>query len=187
MFDRSDNQLNAFDAFTSDPDHPVPFSAFVRNTQGHTWMVEDQRFASRRPDVLVYRSEPLEEDVRIAGPIIAHLKVSTTGTDADWIVKLIDGYPGDAPDDSPRSREVRMGGYQMLLAGEVMRGKFRNSFEHPEAMVPGEVTVIEFDLRDKLHCFRRGHRIMVQEQSTWFPVIGRNQQRFVDILSLIHI
>lgn len=181
MFDQSDNQVNTFDAFTSDPDHPVPFSAFVRNTQGHTWMVEDQRFASRRPDVLVYRSEPLEEDVRIAGPIIAHLKVSTTGTDADWIVKLIDVYPGDAPDDSPRSQEVRMGGYQMLLAGEVMRGKFRNSFEHPEAMVPGEVTVIEFDLRDKLHCFRRGHRIMVQVQSTWFPVIGRNPQRFVDI------
>ena len=168
------------DEFTSDPAHPVPFSSSIRIRQGHTWMIEDQRFASRRPDVLVYQTKPLEEDVVIAGPIIASLKVTTTGTDADWIVKLIDVHPGDARDD-PRSRGVKMGGFQMLLGGEVMRGKFRNGFESPTAMVPGKVTPIEFDLRDKYHRFRKGHRIMVQIQSTWFPVIDRNPQQFMDI------
>ncbi|MEE3371136.1 MAG: CocE/NonD family hydrolase [Planctomycetota bacterium] len=168
------------DMFVSDPRKPVPFSAAIRNTQGHTWMVEDQRFASRRSDVLVYQTEPLQHDVVIAGPIIASLQVAVTGTDADWIVKLIDVYPSDAPDDSPRGKQVRMGGYQMLVAGEVMRSRFRNSFEDPQPLVPGEVTAIEYDLRDKYHCFLKGHRIMVQVQSTWFPVIGRNPQRFVD-------
>lgn len=169
-----------FDSFVSDPDRPVPFSSEIRNTQGHTWMIEDQRFAARRPDVLVYESEPLQEDVLIAGPIIASLQVSTTGTDADWIVKLIDVYPPDAPDNSPRGSRVRMGGYQMLLAGEVFRSKFRNSFETPTPMVSAEITQIEFDLRDKCHRFLKGHKIMVQVQSTWFPVIGRNPQKFVD-------
>ena len=177
----SDSSPAAFDSFLSDPDKPVPFSAEIRTTQGHTWMVEDQRFASRRPDVLVYESEPLEEDVLIAGPIIASLHVSTSGTDADWIVKLIDVFPPDAPDDSPLGKRVRMGGYQMLVGGEVFRSKFRNSFEEPTPLVPGEITPIEFDLRDKYHRFLQGHKIMVQVQSTWFPVIGRNPQRFVDI------
>ncbi len=172
---------SALDEFISDPDKPVPFSAEIRTTQGHTWMVEDQRFAARRPDVLVYETEPLEEDVLIAGPIIASVHVSTTGTDADWIVKLIDVYPPVAEDNSPRGRQVKMGGYQMLLAGEVFRGKFRNSFEEPETMVPDQVAKIEFDLRDKCHRFLKGHKIMVQIQSTWFPVIGRNPQKFVDI------
>ena len=171
----------AFDSFISDPDKPVPFSAEVRTTQGHTWMVEDQRFAARRPDVLVYESEPLKQDVLIAGPIIASLRVSTTGTDADWIVKLIDVYPTDAKNDSPRGSAVKMGGYQMLLTGEVFRSKFRNSFQNPEPMVPRQVTKIEFDLRDKYHRFLKGHKIMVQIQSTWFPVIDRNPQKFVDI------
>jgi hypothetical protein len=177
----SDTSPAAFDSFLSDPDKPVPFSAEIRTTQGHTWMIEDQRFASRRPDVLVYESDPLEEDVLIAGPIIASLHVSTSGTDADWIVKLIDVFPPDAPDDSPQGKQVRMGGYQMLVGGEVFRSKFRASFEEPTPMVPGEITQIEFDLRDKYHRFRQGHKIMVQVQSTWFPVIGRNPQRFVDI------
>ena len=176
-----DESADAFDAFTSDPAKPVPFSAEIRTTQGHTWMIEDQRFAARRPDVLVYESEPLEEDVLIAGPIIASLQVSTTGTDADWVVKLIDVYPPDAPDDSPQGKRVRMGGYQMLLAGEVLRGKFRNSFEEPSPLVPDEITKIEFDLRDKYHRFRKGHKIMVQVQGTWFPVIDRNPHRFMDI------
>ena len=171
----------AYDAFVSDPAKPVPFSSEIRTTQGHTWMVEDQRFAARRSDVLVYRTQPLKEDVLIAGPIIASLQVSTTGTDADWIVKLIDVYPNNAKNDSIRGTHVQMGGYQMLVAGEVLRGKFRNSFETPERMVPGQVTHIEFDLRDKYHRFLKGHRIMVQVQSTWFPVIGRNPQNFVDI------
>lgn len=170
-----------FDCFVSDPEKPVPFSAEIRATQGHTWMVEDQRFAAWRPDVLVYQSEPLEEEVRVGGPIIACLHASTTGTDADWIVKLIDVYPPDAPDDSPRGKTVKMGGYQMLVAGEVFRAKFRESFEKPEPMTPGLVTKIEFDLRDKHHRFLKGHRIMVHVQSSWFPVIDRNPQRYVDI------
>jgi len=171
----------ALDSYVSDPDRPVPWSSEIRTSQGHLWMVEDQRFASRRPDVLVYQSEVLTEDITIAGPIIASLYVSTTGTDADWIVKLIDVYPGDAPDNQPDPQNVRMGDFQMLLAGEVFRSKYRKSFEHPEPLVPNKVTKIEFDLRDKSHCFRKGHRIMVQIQSTWFPVIGRNPQKFVDI------
>ena len=170
-----------FDSFLSDPQKPVPFSAEIRNTQGHTWMIEDQRFAARRPDVLVYETEPLQEDLVIAGPIIASIQVSTTGTDADWIVKLIDVFPADTPNDSPRGKEVQMGGFQMLLAGEVFRSKFRNSFEKAEPVVPGEINQIEFDLRDKHHCFLKGHKIMVQIQSSWFPVIGRNPQKFVDI------
>jgi len=171
----------AFDEYLSDPDKPVPFSAEIRTTQGHLWMVEDQRFASRRPDVLVYQTEVLEEDITIAGAIMANLFVSTTGTDADWVVKLIDVYPGDAPDNRPNPQNVRMGDFEMLVGGEVFRGKYRHSFEKPESFVPGEVTKIEYDLRDKYHCFKKGHRIMVQVQSSWFPVIDRNPQKFVDI------
>ena len=144
-------------------------------------MIEDQRFASRRPDVLVYQTDVLTEDVTIAGPIIASLRASTTGTDADFIVKLIDVYPSDAPDKVPNPAGIRMGDFQMLLAGEVFRGKYRKSFEKPEAFVPGKVEKIEYDLRDRYHRFLKGHRIMVQVQSTWFPVIDRNPQKFVDI------
>jgi len=163
----------ASDSFLSDPAKPVPWSTNIQTQQGHQWMIADQRFAARRPDVLVYESDVLSEDVTIAGPIIAHLNVATTGTDADFIVKLIDVHPSDARDD--------MSDYQMLVAGEVLRAKYRDSFERPEAMVPGRVTQIEFDLRDRYHRFLRGHRIMVQVQSTWFPVIDRNPQKFVDI------
>ena len=172
------SELGGADTFVSDPDNPVPFSAEERTTLGHLWKVEDQRFASARPDVLVYQSEPLDEDMTIAGPILADIFVSTTGTDSDWIVKVIDVYPDDAP-DSPFC-EVPMGGYQMHLAGEIMRGRFRESFEHPEAMVPGEVTPIHIDLRDRYHTFRAGHRIMVHVQSSWFPAYDRNPQQFVD-------
>jgi hypothetical protein len=170
-----------FDEYVSDPGKPVPFSAETRTTQGHLWMIEDQRFAASRPDVLVYETDVLEEDVTIAGPILAHLEVSTTGTDSDFVVKLIDVLPGDFPDNDPNPAGVRMGHFQMLLAGEVFRARFRKSFESPEPMVPGEVTAIEFDLRDRNHTFRKGHRIMVQVQSSWFPVIDRNPQTFVDI------
>lgn len=172
---------NAFDTFVSDPSRPVPFSAEISTSQGHLWMVEDQRFASRRPDVLVYETDILAEDITIAGPILASLHVSTTGTDADWVVKLIDVYPGDAPDPKPNPQNVRMGDFQMLLAGEVFRSKYRNSFEKPESLVPNVVTKIEFDLRDKCHTFLKGHKIMVQVQSSWFPVIDRNPQTFTDI------
>jgi len=177
----SEKSVQTNDSFISDPNKPVPFSAEIRTSQGHLWMVEDQRFAARRPDVLVYQSDILTEDVTIAGPIIACLYVSTTGTDADWIVKLIDVYPGNAQDNKPNPYNVRMGDFQMLLAGEVFRSKYRNSYENPEPLVPNKVTKIEYDLRDKSHCFRQGHRIMVQVQSSWFPVIDRNPQKFIDI------
>jgi putative CocE/NonD family hydrolase len=180
-FDPPSTTLDAFDGYVSDPEKPVPFSAETRTTQGHLWMIEDQRFAASRPDVLVYESEVLTEDVTIAGPIIAHLEASTTGTDSDFVVKLIDVFPGDFPDNEPNPAGVRMGHFQMLLAGEVLRAKFRKSFEKPEPMVPGEVTTLEFDLRDRNHTFEKGHRIMVQVQSSWFPVIDRNPQTFVDI------
>ncbi len=182
-FDAPPAGSKASDAFVSDPADPVPFSATPGLQQGHTWMVEDQRFAAGRSDVLVYQTPPLTEDVVIAGPILASLATATTGTDADWIVKLIDVFPGDSPDASDRDvvPTSEGGGFQMLVAGEVFRAKFRNGFDRPEALVPGEVTRIEYDLRDKYHRFLKGHRIMVQIQSTWFPVIDRNPQRFVDI------
>ena len=161
------------DEFVSDPAHPVPFSATPGTEQGHTWMVEDQRFVADRPDVLVYTTDALAEDVVIAGAILAHLRFSTTGTDADWIVKLIDVSPGEAPADAT--------GFQMLVGGEVFRSKFRTGFDRPAPLVPGEITELEFDLRDKYHRFRKGHRIMVQVQSSWFPVIDINPQKFVDI------
>ncbi len=167
------------DVYVSDPNRPVPFSAEIRTTQGHLWMIEDQRFAATRPDVLVYQTDPLTEDVTIAGPIIAKLFASTTGTDADWIVKLIDVFPGDAPDNE--YCDTRMGDFQMLLTGEILRGKFRDSFAVPEAIVPNQVTEYEIDLRDRFHTFRKGHRIMVQVHSTWFPVYDRNPQQFMDI------
>jgi putative CocE/NonD family hydrolase len=144
-------------------------------------MVEDQRFAARRPDVLVYQTGPLTEDVTVVGPIRAELQVSTTGTDADWVVKLIDVYPDDHPDPEPNPAGSRMGGYQQLVRGEVMRGKFRNSFERPEAFSPGVPAEVPFTIQDVYHTFRPGHRIMVQVQSSWFPLVDRNPQKFVDI------
>ncbi len=167
------NEDKEFNEFISDPDKPVPWSTLIQTQQGHVWMAADQRFASERQDVLVYQSDILEEDITIAGPVIANLSVSTSGTDADWIVKLIDVYPGDA--------EEPLSDYQMLLAGEVFRSKYRNSYETPEPMVPEEITRIEFDMLDKFHTFKKGHRIMVQVQSSWFPVIDRNPQTFVNI------
>jgi putative CocE/NonD family hydrolase len=145
------------------------------------YMTADQRFASRRPDVLVYTSHVLDEDLTIAGPIKADLVVSTTGTDSDWIIKVIDVYPDDYPDPNPNPTGVKMGGYQQLVRGEVMRGKFRNSFEKPEPFVPNKPTPVKFTLQDVCHTFRSGHRIMVQVQSSWFPLVDRNPQTFVDI------
>jgi putative CocE/NonD family hydrolase len=144
-------------------------------------MVEDQRFVWTRPDVLYYQTAPLPEDLTIAGSIDAHLNVSTTGTDTDFVVKLIDVYPGDAPDPIPNPNQIRMGGFQMLLTGDILRSKFRNSFTTPEAMVPDRVTRLNFPLGDKYHTFLKGHRIMVQVQSSWFPMFDRNPQKFVDI------
>jgi len=171
----------AFDTYVSDPARPVPYTAEITTTEGATFVVEDQRFAARRPDVLVYESAPLEEPLTIAGPLEASLHVATTGTDGDWVVKVIDVFPGNAPDPDPNPQEVRMGGYQMLLAGDILRAKFRNSFSKPEPMVPNQVTRLRFPLGDRYHTFGKGHRIMVQVQSSWFPMFDRNPQTFVDV------
>ncbi len=164
----------------SDPAKPVPFIGWQNTGMAREYMVADQRFASSRTDVLVYQSDVLEGDVTMAGPLRPSLYVSTTGTDSDWVVKLIDVYPGNYPDSDPKG-PVRMGGYQQLVRGEPMRGRFRNSFEKPEPFKPGEVTKVEFTMPDVYHTFRSGHRIMVQIQSSWFPLVDRNPQKFVDI------
>lgn len=167
------------DEYISDPALPVPFTADIATGMPRTFMVEDQRFAARRPDVLVYESAVLDSDVTIAGPVEVKFYVSTTGTDSDWIVKLVDVFPGETPDNEATG--AKMGGYQMLLRGDVMRGKFRHSFEHPIAMPPGTVVEIEFVMNDVMHTFGKGHKIMVQVQSSWFPYVDRNPQTFVDI------
>src|SRR6266436_1614058 len=172
---------DAFDEYVSDPAKPVPFTLEVTTDYPRSFPVHDQRFAATRPDVLVYETEPLEEDLTIAGPIKATLHVSTTGTDADWVVKLVDVYAGDFRDPNPNPAHVRMGGYQQMVRADVFRGKFRNSFEKPEPFEPGEVTKIEFTMPDILHTFRRGHRAMVQVQSSWFPLVDLNPQTFVNI------
>ncbi|WP_434063880.1 CocE/NonD family hydrolase [Roseateles subflavus] len=182
-----------FDSYVSDPSKPVPFIGYASLGMPQEYMVADQRFASTRPDVLVYQTDALEEDVTVAGPVSPRLFVSTTGTDADWVVKLIDVYPPDAGEETPRNREqiadvppppgFQLGGYQQLVRGDPLRSRFRKSFEKPEAMVPGQVEEIRFDIPDVAHTFRRGHRIMVQIQSSWFPLIDRNPQTFVQIRS----
>lgn len=159
----------------------MPFTAQMVNRLGHTWMIEDQRFAATRPDVLVYESDVLTEDITIAGTILAELQVSTTGTDSDWIVKLIDVFPNTTTSGSRNSRSARNRGTQMLLSGEIMRGKFRNSLSDPEPMVSGEITRIGIKLPERYHTFKKGHRMMVQIHSTWFPAYDRNPQQFMDI------
>ena len=179
-FDRP-NVPDASDQYVSDPDKPVPFMDTTGTRMMAEYMNADQRFASRRPDVLVYQTQVLEHDVTLAGPVEVDLFVSTSGTDCDWVVKLIDVYPDDYPDPKNNPRQVRMGGYQQLVRGDVIRGKFRNSLEKPEPFVPHEPTRVKFTMPDTYHCFRSGHRIMVHVQSTWFPLVDRNPQRFVDI------
>lgn len=169
------------DEYPSDPGKPVPFIDKIAIGMAVEYKTADQRFAARRPDVLVYQTDALEEDVTLAGPIQADLFVSTTGTDSDWIVKLIDVYPSDYPDPNPNPAGVKMGGYQQLVRGDVMRGKFRHSLEKPEPFSPGKPTAVKFELADVYHTFRSGHRIMVQVQSTWFPLVDRNPQTFMDI------
>ena len=171
----------AFDEYLSDPNRPVPFTSRVDIGMPVEYMVEDQRFAATRPDVLLYQTVPLTEDVTIAGPIIASLQVSTTGTDSDWVVKLIDVYTSDHPDPDPNPTAVRMGNYQQLVRGEPMRGKFRHGYDQPQPFEPGKVTKVEWVMPDICHTFRTGHRIMVQVQSSWFPLLDRNPQTFCDI------
>ncbi len=170
-----------FDEYVSDPAKPVPFTDEVSPGMTYNYMTSDQRFAARRTDVVVYQTEPLAQDLTVAGPIECDLRVSTSGTDSDWIVKLVDGYPGDYPDPKPNPSGVRMGGYQQLVRGEPFRGRFRNSFEKPEAFEAGKVTKVSFTMPDVYHTFRSGHRILVHVQSSWFPLVDRNPQKFVDI------
>jgi len=171
----------AFDEYVSDPARPVPHLDKLGTLMLPEYMCADQRFAARRPDVLVYESKTLSKAITFAGPIAVELHVSTTGTDSDWIVKLIDVYPNDYPDPSPNPAGVRMGGYQQLVRGEVMRGRFRSSFTQPEPFAPGKPATVTFKLPDVCHTFRPGHKIMVQVHSSWFPLVERNPQTFVDI------
>jgi putative CocE/NonD family hydrolase len=173
-----------FDEFISDPARPVPFTEAIATGMTTEYMTDDQRFAGRRPDVLVYQTEVLKEDVTLAGPLVAELRVATSGTDADWVVKLIDVFPSDTkdPPDLPRGRHL--GGYEMMVRSEVIRGRFRNSYERPELFVPNQPAKVTLELQDVLHTFASGHRIMIQVQSTWFPLVDRNPQKYVDNIFL---
>lgn len=170
-----------FDEYVSDPSKPVPYTDGVFARRNNQYMIEDQRFAARRPDVLTYETDVLTEDVTLSGPMTAHFFASTTGTDADFIVKLIDILPDDAPNPSPNPKALTMAGYQRLVRAEVLRGKFRNSFEKPEPFVPNQVTDVKVRMPDVLHTFKKGHKIMVQIQSSWFPLVDRNPQKFMNI------
>ncbi len=180
---------NGFDEYVSDPNKPVPFVGYTTITVPQEYMDSDQRFASRRNDVLTYETEPLQEDITVAGPVEPRLFVSTTGTDSDFDVKLIDVYPNDFPEPEEKREPftdvkvpaIPMAGYEQLVRGEPFRGKFRHSFEKPEPFIPGKTETIDFTMPDINHTFRRGHRIMVQVQSSWFPLTDRNPQTFTDI------
>lgn len=173
-----------FDSYVSDPAHPVPYRHRpIEATYGGAsgwprWLVEDQRFVHERPDVLSWETETLQKDLVVTGGIVAHLFASTTGSDADWIVKLIDVYPEKG------QKDPEMNGYQLMIADEVLRSRFRNGFEKPEPLKPDEITAFTIDLHTNNHAFLAGHRVMVQVQSTWFPVIDRNPQKFVSNIFL---
>jgi len=171
---------DALARFVSDPQKPVPHTQSIVLGMNREYMVEDQRFAARRPDVATFTTEPLSEDVTVAGPLKVRLRVSTDGTDADWVVKIVDVFPADAadPTDLPLVAGQRNGGYHMLVRGDVMPGRFRRGFEHASAFVPGEVEDVDFVLWDVLHTFKKGHRVQVQVQSTWFPLVASNPQVF---------
>jgi len=174
---------SGFDEYLSDPARPVPTTGEITGGFGMpgNYMTFDQRFASERPDVLTYETEPLDHDVTIAGAVTPSLRVSTSGTDSDFDVKLIDVYPDDYPEPDPNPRQVHMGGYQQLVRGEPFRGKFRNGFSKPEPFTPGKPERIEYWMPDVMHTFKTGHRIMVQIQSSWFPLTDRNPQQFTEI------
>ena len=171
----------SFDEYVSDPMKPVPYTEAVHSHRTTEYMTDDQRFASCRPDVMVYQTDALTDDVTFTGPLTADLFVSTTGTDADYIVKLIDVLPPDTKTEISTGTRVTLGGYQMLVRGEVFRGKYRNSFENPDPFVPGKVTEVRYSIPDVAHTFKKGHRIMIQIQNSWFPLVDRNPQKFVDI------
>ena len=185
-FEPAPDKQDTYDDYISDPAKPVPYTMEITNRWAREYMTEDQRFAAWRPDVLVYQTEPLADDLTLAGSIQADLWVATSGSDSDWIVKVIDVFPGtvpgfdpDAADVEPDRRRRDPGGRQMLVRAEVMRGRFRNSYEKPEPFVPNRPTQVSFELQDILHTFKRGHRLMVQVQSSWFPFVDRNPQKYV--------
>ncbi|OGX82861.1 X-Pro dipeptidyl-peptidase [Hymenobacter coccineus] len=169
------------DEYISDPAHPVPYTAAIQGGRNNEYLIEDQRFAAQRPDVLTYQTEPLAADLTVAGPLGVDLWVSTSGTDADFVVKLIDVLPDDAPAPMPNPQRLNLGGAQRLVRADVFRGRFRNSFERPEAFQPNVPTEVKYELNDVLHTFKKGHRLLVQVQSTWFPLVDRNPQQFVNI------
>lgn len=172
----------AFSEFLSDPAHPVPFSSHINDGFSAEYMVEDQRFASSRPDVLTFQTDALTEDMTLAGPILAQLTVSTTGTDADWVVKVIDVYPPDAP-QRPDKPDVVYGNYQQLIRSEIIRGRYRNNSSQPEPFKPNQPTPVTLELQDVLHTIQKGHRLMVQIQSSSFPWSDINPQTFVPVFS----
>ena len=180
---------NSFSDYISDPAKPVPYTEDVHFSRTSAYMNDDQRFASRRPDVLTFQTDILSEDLTLAGPVIADLLVSISSTDADFVVKLIDVFPDDFqypgsslnPPSGGRGAGYPMGGYQMLVRGEIMRGKFRNSFETPVPFTANKIEKVKFDLPDIAHTFKKGHRLMIQIQSSWFPLADRNPQKFVNI------
>jgi putative CocE/NonD family hydrolase len=184
---------SSFTQYTSDPAKPVPYTGeYPHQHRTNEYMTDDQRFAATRTDVLVFETEILTEDMTLAGVLTANLKVAISTTDADFVVKVIDVFPSKFKYDSayccagyPNQKEFNepylMDNYQMLVRGEIMRGKFRNSFEKPEPFKPGEITTVKFDLPDVAHTFKKGHKLMIQIQSSWFPIADRNPQQFVDI------
>ncbi|GHA29379.1 glutaryl-7-ACA acylase [Salinimicrobium marinum] len=167
--------------FVSDPKKPVPYSEDVKMVfTPRKYMTDDQRFAARRPDVLVYETEVLKEDITLSGEVLAKLQVATTGTAADWVVKIVDVYPPDAEDFEETQDHLKMSNYHMMVRSEVMRGRFRNSFSEPEPFVPNEKTAVNIKLQDVHHTFKKGHKLQIQVQSTWFPLIDLNPQTYVD-------
>jgi uncharacterized protein len=177
-------KYHSFSGYTSDPAKPIPYTEDVHDDRTREYMCDDQRFAARRPDVLVFETLPLDEDMTITGSIMADLRVSISTSDADFVVKIIDVFPDNFKyDNKPENgrQGYTMGGYQMLVRGEIMRGKYRKSFEKPEAFTPGKVETVKFSLPDIAHTFKKGHKLMIQVQSSWFPLADRNPQQFINI------
>ena len=169
-----------YDEYVSDPAHPVPYNDGVHTGRTREYMDDDQRFAEQRADVLSYKTPVLEEDMTLAGSVIANLNVVLSSTDADFVVKVIDVFPDDFKYPDPQGT-YPMGGYEMLVRAEIFRGKYRNSFEKPEAFVPGKITEVKYTLPGIAHTFKKGHRLMIQIQSSWFPLADRNPQQFMNI------
>ena len=177
---RATREISSAD-FVSNPKKPVPYTEDIKvGFTPRKFMTDDQRFASRRPDVLTFETEVLEDDITLAGDIMAKLKVSTTGTAADWIVKVIDVFPADTENTDDVQDHLKLSNYHMMVRSEVLRGRFRNSMTNPEPFIPNEKTAINLQLQDVFHTFKKGHKIQVQVQSTFFPYIDANPQTYVD-------